>query len=142
MRKTFSLLISAAALMFSTAVSAQTIDLSYKSSDNKAVVNLKNAKSIKASVGKLRVDNAANNYDEIVDNGGVYAAIIADPKFLAIYLQVGATTEWVNAEQIADATCQAGTKTRVLWQSKWQYASTDLADNCTVFNAWLNRTAN
>lgn len=120
---------------------AQVIPLTYKASDNSATVNLENAKKISVVTGKLRVENAANNYDDVTDNGTVYAAIIVDPLFLAKYVQIGATTSWVNIDQVATARCSAN-KTRVLWQSKWQYASDDFQDNCAVFYAVLARTAN
>lgn len=120
---------------------AQVIPLTYKASDNKALISLTNAKSITVVSGKLRIENAATNYADVLDNGTVYAAIIVDPKFLAQYVQVGATAKWLNINQIATLECVSN-KSRVLWQSKWQYASDDFQDNCAVFYAVLARTAN
>lgn len=120
---------------------AQTIDLLYKSSDNKHVASLANARSFTGVVGKVNIQAAGNTAAASLADGtgSVYAAMIVDPKVLAIYTQVGATTRWVNVTQIADAYC-SNNASQIIWQAPYQYAGESLGgDNCAVFYAWLNR---
>lgn len=144
--KMFSIFFKAtiAFLIFSGAASAQTIDLTYKSSDGKTSVNLQNARTIKAVVDGIVIETAASNTATftLTDVGGaVYAAITSDPKFLAIYNRVGATTQWANVTQSVSATC-ASNKSRVLWTGLAQYSLQDYADTCALSNALLTRTVN
>lgn len=143
MKKLFAFVAMSASLMFSAGAFAQTIDLTYKSAAG-VIVNLANAEKIEVVGSSLRVSLAVGNaavYDLADGTHALYNDIIADPKFLAQYQQVGATTAWVNSKQIGTAQC-VGVKTRIVWTSKATNALEDLSDNCATFTALTARTVN
>lgn len=124
---------------------AQVIDLTYKSGDSTQVFNLANTRSIYGAPGRVALTGATTlkTTTEIADGtGAVYAAIIADPKFLAQFVQVGASTRWINATQVFRAHCNPSINgSRVFWNTLGQFEDIP-SENCATAHALLNRTVN
>ncbi len=85
--------------------------------------------------------SAAGSGGAIADGtGAVYQAIIADPKFLAMFAQVGASTRWVNVTRVVYAYCAPPLSNIVRPYATG--ALTQINDACATYNAIATKSVN
>lgn len=102
------------------------------------------ADTITGEVGRIVVTYgglAAGSGSAILDGtGAVYQTLIADPKFLAQFVQVGATTRWVNVARVAYSWCAYPISNIVRPYST--NALAQINDQCMTTNALTAKAVN
>lgn len=121
---------------------AQTIPLSYKAT-NGAPFSVDNAQKITGLAGSVNVvddtgfSSTSSSGTLYTDSSSlVYTKITTDPVFLASWLQVGATTTWVNPAYFRGVFCSAS-KTTIRYKNM---PADTLADNCQFYTTYQNRS--
>lgn len=121
---------------------AQTIPLNYKSTAG-VPFSVENAQKIVGLAGSVNVidetgfASTSSSATQFVDSSAqVYTAIASDPAFTAKWLQIGATTTWVNPAHFRGVFCSAS-KTTI----RYKNMPTDtLADNCQFYTTYQGRS--
>lgn len=121
---------------------AQTIPLNYKSTAG-VPFSIENAQKIVGMTASVNVvdetgyNSTSSSGTQFTDSSAqVYTKITTDPVFLASWMQIGATTTWVNPAHFRGVTCSAS-KTTI----RYKNMPTDtVADNCQFYTTYQNRS--
>ena len=130
--------IAALALVSVGVAQAQTINNFYKAQDG-VPFNTATVKSFTGLSGSVKLEYAGAVTSSAVDGtGAIYQALITDTNILAKYVQVGATTRWLNTDKIILAACN-GNRTQIYWDQV-AYATEIIADNCATYHQIQTRS--
>lgn len=128
------------AALFAGAAQAQNLTASFKG-QNQTAFSVDAADSITGKVGSIEVRFGRNSTTGTTvqdGTGAIYQSLIVNPYFLTKYVQVGATTKWINVSKIAMAYCSAGFS--YIYREYEQYALEQISDQCVTANAVINKS--